>query len=326
MASNPNRRRIYAMAESTPGTFVGSTSLFVAANCKTRVYSLEVAPKIESEEMKPLGETMDSRPSVVWGESGEIKFSHPMYTMSSLGTAPFYGLFLKGCKAKETVTASTSIAYTPDSFATTRLSIGIEEIDDNGSATRRYAFCGCLGTFDLKAEAGKALMLEYTFQGAMAYDSSVLSELDSTVITSIPYENDTGARLPQFKSVTWSADGYAHSIGGFTFTRGLEVALSVDVANATTIGQARGDDASPKVTFDAAKVSKASYAFLGKLKGGTVFGVMAVAGAAGNQIQFDGSAAQYESLGDADRAGQATYQASCRLHGTLDSSWSITIK
>lgn len=149
------KKTLYAKVETTYGT---AATLTGAAAIRTR--DLSISP-LEGDALtlqydKP---TFGSDLGTLVGKHVQVTFKVPLSGSGTAGVAPNWGVVMKGAGHKETVVATTSVAYTP--------------VDDNpDSLTLRVEFdktlhtiTGCRGSVKLTTDKRQYPWLEFTFMG-----------------------------------------------------------------------------------------------------------------------------------------------------------------
>jgi hypothetical protein len=305
------RRRLFTIVESPPGTPIAAASVFVMGNGKVPVYDLRVVPQIQNMDRNPDGITFDSVDSVRWGESYNVTFTTNAYAGTAAGTAPSYGLLLKSCGLVETVSAGASVTYTVDSDACPTITMGVEMINDAGTASRRVVIGGCLGSFTIATDAiGKPATISWTFTGKAV----ATPDADSTPVASVVYD-DAVARLPQLRSTTITDGGVSVQANSLSFDRGLATEWETDLSDATGYLKRIVASSNPKLTIDPAKMTAASQATLDQLFKGTTGAVAVTIGSvAANRIKINLARAQKESLADDARGVTSTWGTTFRAN------------
>lgn len=88
-----------------------------------------------------------------------IEFDVELVGSGTLGTAPGYGKLLRACRCLETITAGTSVVYTPYRASTTSLSIRFW-LDGN-----LHSLLGARGTFTIQTNSQGLPYLKFRFTG-----------------------------------------------------------------------------------------------------------------------------------------------------------------
>jgi len=309
------RRRLFFMAEATPGTPITAGSLFVLANGKVPVYDLNVTPQVQNLDRNPDGLTLDSIDSVRWSETYQVTFSTDAYTSGTAGTAPGYSELLKACGMALTTSANVSNTYTADSDACPTISMGVELINDAGTASQQVVIAGCLGSFTLVTDAvGKPARFNWTFTGKGVYSTGVLQVLDSTPVASVVYD-DTAANLPQLRGVSLTVAGVSRQVNSLSFDRGLTTEFEVDMSDMTGYLKRIVASSAPKLTIDPAKVTVATQSDIASLFSGTSGAISVTWGATvGKRLKLNLARAQREGASDDSRGVTSTWGMTFRAN------------
>jgi len=302
------RRRLFVANEVTPGTAIADASLFVLGNGKVPVYDLKVTPQVQNLDRNPDGLTFDSVDSVRWSENYQITFQTDAYTSGTAGTAPGYSQLLKSCGLVETTSPGTSVTYTVDSDACPTSTMGVELINDAGTASKKIIVAGCLGSFTLAADmVGKPGRISWTFVGKAAYVTTTLQVVDGTPVSSVVYD-DAVANLPQLKGVSLTVGGVSRQVNNLSFDRGLTTEFETDMGDTTGYLKRIVASSNPKLTIDPAKVTEATQTDITRLFAGTSGAIAVTFGStAGKRLKINFARAQSESLSDDARGVTSTW-------------------
>lgn len=297
------RRRLFGIIEATPGTPIVAASIFVVANGKLPVYDLKVQPGIQSMDRNPDGLTFDSIDSVRWGEYYTVTWTSDAYTLAA-GTAPAWNLYAKACGMTETISAGVSVTDTVDSDAVPTITLGVELINDTGTASRQIVIGGAAGTFTLAVDQiGKSGKFSWTFVGKAV----ATPDGDSTPVSSVVYD-DTTTSLPQLRSTTITDGGVSVEANSFTFDRGLTLEWETSLGEATGYKKRIVASSKPTLTIDPAKMTGAAQATLDQFfKGTTGVVVVTLGSVAGKRIKINMARAQKDSMSDDARGVTSTW-------------------
>lgn len=266
------RNILYIKTETTAGTFVGATALFVAANATLPFSDLKFAPTVEIAARAPEGPSLQQIQGVHGVASGKISFKTRLYTGGALGTVPAVldDLF-KACFCSSTVVASTSVTYASDPNSQTRLSIGFGVLKEDGTAEIQHAIAGAAGTFKMTAEkVGAPVMIEWEFTGKIAFETAVVVALDdATPQTTITYADEVTNGV-KFQALTSPSGLTARNVGGFEFDRGVDVELVTDTTDLAGYEYAKIAKDNPSVSMAPVWVPIATVNELSNLIAGSV--------------------------------------------------------
>lgn len=100
------------------------------------------------------------------GVHGQVTFDIELVGSGTLGTAPAFGKLFKACGCLETIVASTSVAYTPDTDGTDSLTIAWN-VDGNA-----FKLTGCRGSFQITMNDLQVPVIRFTFMGVYTAPAS----------------------------------------------------------------------------------------------------------------------------------------------------------
>lgn len=169
MSLSAKKILLAAAVESTYGT----AATLTGANC-VRTRGLEIMPfEAEAIDRELDGPTLGASQRIHVGMHVKCKFQVELVGSGTLGTAPAFGDLLQGCHMLETVVASTSVEYTPNSNDTTSLTlrVNIDGID--------HLIVGAQGNFRILLDANQIPYLEFELTGLYA-DPTSTAALDPT--------------------------------------------------------------------------------------------------------------------------------------------------
>jgi hypothetical protein len=162
---------------SDPTPTVASNSI-EAMNIKLKYRGDVLERDIQRETLSPVAPVIGQR-------SVEISFSVELKGSGSAGTAPRLGDLLEACGFNETVSAGSSVIYTPASSTMKSITIYQYDLADAGSCVL-HKITGCRGTAKMTLEAGKLAMIDFTFQGLYNAPTDVANPGTPTFESSIP--------------------------------------------------------------------------------------------------------------------------------------------
>lgn len=269
--------------------------------------NFEIMP--DMNERPGVKDTLGPKKQVNGGELCKITFKVELKGSGSAGTAPEFGVLLQACKHQETIVASTSVTYSPDS--STDASVTIEYYQDG----KLKKALGCVGEVTMDSSARKISYLNFTMYGHPE------PEIDAAMIN--PTYNEIAP--PTFSGVSFSADSYAVQISSFNVDAGITVAQPDSVSASNGYGQLRVSDRAPTVTFDPEAVLVATKNFYAMLRAGTEFAIdTGVVGSAGNAWRFQADAAALTGISEGDRDGIRTNELTAGLYETTgDDQYSL---
>ncbi|WP_430391072.1 phage tail tube protein [Dyella sp. 20L07] len=103
------------------------------------------------------------------GVHAVLTFDVELVGSGTLGTAPAWGKLVKACGSKETITAATSVVYTPQTSSTESLTLYFY-LDG-----QLHKLLGARGTFTLSGDSLTIPMLKFTFTGLWVDPASAVA-------------------------------------------------------------------------------------------------------------------------------------------------------
>ena len=322
MVQHWQRKTIFAMVETVPGTYVTDASLFVAANVLIQPQDITFETKPDIIERNPDGVSLQPIQHVIGKIPASVKFSHRVFGSGTAGTAPSYKPFLLACGTTDTNVAVTSDTFAEDPNAQTTLSIGWEILSEDGTIAYRYALSGVKGNAVFKAgKIADIMLLSYAFEGALAMstDGTTIYPTAATPVTAstitYPDEVANGIRFGQFVTPTGAL---AFQCDTFELDFGQKVEMLTDISNFNALGYALISDSAPMLKVGFRVVPRATSDELQKFAKGTAFASSLTLGStAGKRIVFTTSAdAQYKGLTFKAIGAAAGMEAQIALHRT----------
>lgn len=175
-----NRDTMYAKLESSYG--VDPT---IAGTDAVLILGVQHSPdRLRLIERPALTGALGQPQQAYGGMLEQVQITAELRGSGSAGTAPEIGPLLKACGLLETVNASTSVVYTPQSGTIESCTIHYYSSVDGSSSRVRHILLGCRGSFTIQANAGGNPEIRFTMVGRRANptDQSALSPtFDSTV-------------------------------------------------------------------------------------------------------------------------------------------------
>lgn len=299
MIFHRKRQRLFAKAETTPGTYEGDATLFSALLGKLPIYDLRMVPTAQEYTRKPDGLTLDGLDSIMYGEYVTVTFKSELFTGGAAGTAPDYAALLKSCGMTETIVASTSVAYKVSSNEVPTLSLGGEFIGADGSVTLRFGVAGAIGSFQLTADVpGKPGVFSWTFIGKLAYVSTTPQFISSTVLAAVSY-SDSVSNICKFLGTDVTIGGVSRSVSSITVDRGLTSEFETLHTDQTSFLKRILADSEPTFTLNPTKVPVATQNDISGLVAGTNVALAAQFGTvAGKRCIAAAPRAQRKTVGD----------------------------
>jgi len=298
------KAQVAVKLESTEGT----AETLAAADADMFVYDPSFSPDIQKTPRNPLRATLSPAPHFIGRKQASISFKTELAGSGSAGTAPKFGDALKACGLSETVAASTSVTYAPDSDLTE---------GDGTSATvaiyidgKRYMIYGARGDYELGFVAGEPAFITFTFTGIYG------GVTDTALLSSISYSSV----VPKvFLGATLTKGGASLVAENVTLAMNNTVAMRPDVTQATGFKAAAITAREPGGNFDPEETLVATRDDWGQFAAGTATAFQLVHGStAGNILTIDAPELIIDNIGHGDREGILTNGIDFKL--TTDSA------
>jgi len=146
---------IFAKLETVYGTAVA-----LAGEDAIRTHEASVTPFVASLIDRNLdGAAFGNSGGIHAGAHVEVEFDVEMSGSGAAGTAPAYGDLFKACQMQETIVASTSVTYAPNSNGTASLTMYFQ-LDG-----QRHALRGARGTWSIKFSSQGIPYIHFKFTG-----------------------------------------------------------------------------------------------------------------------------------------------------------------
>ena len=315
-----NKRRIlYAMLETTPGTYVGDTALFIAANAQLlQATDIKFSPTVQSVERAPDGISLQPIAAVKGAGAGKVTFGSRVYSSGAAGTAPSYSALLKGAYFSETVVASTSVTYVKSPNSQSFLSMGVGILQEDGTVEIQWAMSGVRGNVVFKADKiGSPMLADWTFDGKLAVTGTTVSPSPvKSPMTSLTFADEVAniVKYWQFSSATGI---FAQQVSKIDLDAGNAVELTTDTVDPSGYGYAVLTKDAPTLKVDPDKTPKTIYDHVSTMLAGTTFSSAVTLGAtAGKRLTITLPNCQLSGLGDAARGVTSTWDGSIDLFRT----------
>ena len=163
-----------------------------------------------------------------------INFEVELAGSGTAGTAPAYGPLLEACRCTETIVASTSVTYAPNSDATPS---SVTVYFNNDGVLHKAL--GCRGTFSINCEVGQIPFISFQMTGIYASPTDV-------AISGPTYSNqDDPLIFKNGNTSSFEVFSYAGALQSFSFDVANEVIYrelvggtkSVDIINRAPAGE-----------------------------------------------------------------------------------------
>jgi hypothetical protein len=285
-----NKAVILAKIEATYNVDPVPTAALNAILCSAPEVDI-IGKRLERENTKAV---YGARLGINIGEGISIKFVTELKGSGTAGTAPEGGVLFRACNLTETIVASTSVTYDPNSNADTGESITIYFYRHN----ILHKVSGCRGSFNAELKSGEYGKINWTFQGIYQGPS------DGT----IPAGTYNATIPPRFISAAFAIDSYAAIIESLKVDVANEIARRPSANAATGILEYFIKERMVKGECDPEVVSLATKNFWTMWSDSSVVALTALVGsAAGNKCTITAPKVQLDMLKYGDREGIVTY-------------------
>jgi hypothetical protein len=319
-----SRRNLFLLKETTPGTWMTTTSVFVAANATTPYRNIKVKAGNKEVERNIDGSTLLSSFSLFYGENVEITFDTDDYTSGAagtvVGTTVGVGvdlLWQAGFFGPATVVASTSVTRKQNSSALTKISAGVELISEDGTTSFRIGVAGAAVT-SIKEDfvVGAQGVIHWTLKGKVAYESATpVFGLLGTSPVAITTRDTVLGNLPQFKGLTFSVGSVSRMISKCSLDWGISAEEQTDITDATSIQRFILSGLKPTLTIDPETTPRATADDFAKFFAGTSESISFILGTgAGKVIAYTLGAAQRKTATLGERSSITTTETVFRLN------------
>lgn len=142
-------------------TTYGTDAVPTAASDALLAFNPTLNPVGAKVTRDPVRDTISPSPGLIGSRYYELTFETEYYGSNAAGTAPRWGALMQACSMTETIVATVSVTYKPNSLGTSAKSVTIYAFFDG----RRHILTGCVGNVELVAAAGTPMRLRWTFRG-----------------------------------------------------------------------------------------------------------------------------------------------------------------
>jgi hypothetical protein len=286
------KKVLLAKLESVYGTDPTPTP---AANA-IEARDIQHSAPVDQEELDTFQADLSPSGFVSGKRMQEIKFTVDLKGSGTKGTAPRIGALFQACGFAETVSAGSSVIYTPASLSDgcSAVTVYYYKLGDASSILEKLT--GCRGTItNLVMEAGKVARIEFLMRGL--------------VNDPVDIANPSGMSFETTKPPIVQSSGL--SFGGTQLSaRGLTFALNNSLADEESANAAGGVAAvhisgrKPSGTYTPSMVALGTKNFRSLLVAGTESAVSITVGSAdGNIIEVTMPKAQIESISEEQQNG-----------------------
>ena len=212
------------------------------------------------------------------------------------GTAPEIAPLLRASGWAETISGGVSVTYKPTSVQASIKSSSMYFYDDG----LLLKITGARGKTNVDLAVGSVGYLNWEFTGHFVSVTDV-------ALPSATYDSTAPSPL---LSVPFAADAYSAVISKLAFDLGAEISTDESIAAADGYGEVMVVGRQVTGSFDAARVTKATYDFIGKWQSGAVIALDTgvIGGTAGNKYQITMPAITHTEVGRGARNNIGTYE------------------
>lgn len=263
------------------------------------VEDISITPEVEMHPRNRHGVSASGWTQVAGKRAWRITCRVPFKGSGTKDTAPEWGVLLKACGMKETVSAGVSVAYTPLTVEATNQSVTIQVLEAGLSKVAT----GCRGNCRWVLTAGGISYMEFDMLGAYVAPTDV-SLGTPTYHTTVP---------PALLSSSWSVHADADQYVGGTAEINLNNAyvLREDVNTASGYKSCRITNRGVTYSYTPEQELVASFDWWAKAVASTEAAItFNIGGTTGNQFAFSMPKAQFEAPPIGDRDGITVLEVS----------------
>jgi len=313
MSISRRNRAIFVELEATAGTAETLVNVDVV---QVQDLQVNVAESLRMNEREIIRSSLNPEKAVYGGAKIGFQFTVELKGSGAAGTAPRIGDLLQACSCSETVVASTSVTYAPQSDLTLHKTVTIGYMEGGNYRIAK----GCRGTFSIDATSGQYAKVTFNLRGRI-HSESVAAAPTPSFETTVP---------PAFVGATFVVGAYAAVIEKLTMDIANNIVDGTNPNNSdgfgalTTItGRATRGTINPEVELISAKD------FVGIFRAGTdqAIGTGVIGGTAGNRWALSIPNAYFRNVGDGNRDELLTYEieyGARDTNGTDDFSLAFT--
>lgn len=284
-----NRVVLAGKAEATEGT----AETLAGADANNLIMEPKFDADIPMYVRKFLNNSLSPHGQIATTQGSAIAFKLEVKGSGTAGTAPACGKYLKSCGMKETVVASTSVTYTPESALANIPTMTIATYRDGLKKIMK----GSRGNLKYTSKGGEPGMFELEFVGVDVDVTDVALLTPSGVEATVP---------PPLLSAAFSIASFQAFISQIQFDLATVLQRRGDINQASGWISTLLTDRDPKGSFDPEDELVATHDFYGRWKNGTTGLLTWKHGStAGNIVTFSIPKAQYTKIAEGERNGIA---------------------
>ena len=281
-----------------------------AAHIITAAKDVIVNPKVTTKEYKDAGVGAGSTKSYLNEDLTTAEFSVDVTARAAVdaGEKPAYSSLLRLCGLKETVTADTSVVYTPELIG----ELGTAKAYLDGEYR---SITGIAGSFKLSAKIGELAEFNFSLKGFTTIEPSI--EANPEVVL------DSNDKLLMQQATAITENGTAIDLQSFELDAGMEIEQYYGAETKEYYIK----DFKPEIKIKAIK-TKGNNAHWAQIKANTVKEVIVVLGnSAGKKLEIKASYCNAKDVSESDDKGIIVFEKTyiCEANVGKD-NFSLTYK
>lgn len=247
-------------------------------------------------ERNVIKNTLGRKKSIYGGALKTVTFDVEIKGSGAAGTAPDLGVLLEICGMTETIVASTSVTYTPESDPASMKSGTIYYYQDG----LLHVLTGCRGNYSCNLETGNVGMFSFTITGHSS------APTDAAIVT--PTVDATSPVA--IKGATFTIDSYAATINSLSFDMSNTISMRNDMSASDGFADIFIASRDVNGSFDPEMELVATEDFDGNFRSGAAMALATgtIGSTAGNRFAISMPAVSYRDIAPGDRDGVRTYE------------------
>lgn len=295
---------------TSKNTFLCAIGAVTASHIITAAKDVIVNPKVTTKEYKDAGVGAGSTKSYLNEDLTTAEFSVDVTARAAVdaGEKPAYSSLLRLCGLKETITADTSVVYTPELIG----ELGTAKAYLDGEYR---SITGIAGSFKLSAKIGELAEFNFSLKGFTTIEPSI--EANPEVVL------DSNDKLLMQQATAITENGTAIDLQSFELDAGMEIEQYYGAETKEYYIK----DFKPTIKIKAIK-TKGNNAHWAQLKANTVKEVIVVLGnIAGKTLEIKASYCNASDVSESDDKGIIVFEKTyiCEANVGKD-NFSLTYK
>lgn len=228
----------------------------------------------------------------------EISFNCEIKGSGSAGTAPALGDLLEACGLTESVSAGSSVTYTPSANTMKSVTFYLYDVSIGSGSSRMHEINGARGNVNFVMEAGQIARAEFSFQGLYNIPVDCSAPSTPTFESTLP---------PVVNSASFTLNSVSLVAQAVSIDMGNEVSQSENVSATTGISSFQIVGRKPVGQFNPEAVLLATYDFWSDWTGATKRALsIAVGATAGNICTITAPKVTLDALSEGELNGIMT--------------------